>query len=94
MAVQSIQIDIVTVTSTSSTLADLLGGALRAGNKITLEPHAAGIYFNDTTADANSAPMGLNSKEIRGGIQAWQGLQFYAASDTKMTVVQEDDGEE
>ena len=93
MAVQAVQIDVVAV-STSATLAALIGSALRAGNKVTLVPHATGIYMNDATADANAHPMLTSSYMFRGGPAAYGALQFYAAGATNMTVFQEDDGED
>ena len=93
MSVQAVQIDIVAV-STSATLATMLGSPLRAGNKITLVPHATGIYMNDATATNSHHPMGTSSYLFKGGQDAYGALEFYAAGATNMTVIQEDDGEE
>lgn len=87
-----ITIDVVTVGSTSKTLATLLGASVHSWTRrLTAIPHADGIYIDDETASASSHPVGLNSLEFHQNQDAgFADLQFYAASDTKMTVVQED----
>ncbi len=75
--------------SASATLATLIGAAINASTKkITLIPAATGIYFDDGTASSSSAPMGTLALEIDGGLELSK-LQFYAASPTNMTVIQE-----
>lgn len=93
MSGQTPKIDIVTVTSTSTTLAALLtaaSSALREGMRVTIVPHASGIYMDDGTASASSHPMGLSSHEVEGDVDTLATMQFYAASNTTMTVIQED----
>jgi hypothetical protein len=84
------KIDVVTVGSTSKTLAALLTEALRASTKqVTLRPHATGIYQDDGTASANSDPLGTSPVLWNGGPEELAALEFYAAADTKMSVIQE-----
>ena len=83
------KIDIVSVTSTSATLATLLGAAIRdSTKKITLRPHATGIYMDDGTASASSDPLGLSAIEMQGGLSL-SALQFFHATSAGMTVIQE-----
>ncbi len=83
-------IEVVSV-STSKTLATLISGtALEdATEKVTLRPHAAGIYMDDGTATASSDPLGTSAIEIAGGPKELGALQFFAAVATNMTVIQE-----
>jgi len=83
-------INVVTVGSTSKTLATLLGAALLATTGVvTLRPHADGIYMNSTTATSAHDPLGTAVLTFYGGHDELDELQFYAAVDTKMTVIQE-----
>ena len=83
------QIDVVSVSATA-TLAALLGAALNGSCKrVTLIPAAAGIYMDDGAATASSAPLGSASIEMAGGPNELGALQFFAASATNMTVIQE-----
>lgn len=84
------QIDVVSVTNTSKTLATLLGAALNSSTKkVTLVPVATGIYMDDGTASTSSHPMGTSSYQIDGGLAELSALEFYSASSTSMTVIQE-----
>jgi len=56
---------------------------------VTLRPHAAGIYMDDGAATAASDPLGVAPVEIQGGLSELAELQFFAASATGMTVIQE-----
>jgi hypothetical protein len=89
MARQKPQIDVATVTDTSKTLSEL-GVTLRTGSRTTLKAHAVGIYMDDGTASSSSHPMNTDVHEIDGDQYNLDELEFYAASDTKMTVIQED----
>lgn len=84
------KIDVVTVGSTSKTLATLLGEALRESTTVvTLRPHGSGIYMDDGTADADSDPLGLSAVEFNAGKLELSKLEFYAAADIKMSIIQE-----
>ena len=84
------KIEVVSVT-TSKTLATLISeSALRTSTKrVTLRPHAAGIFMNDDTATASSDPLGMSAIEMAGGPDELADLQFFAAVATNMTVIQE-----
>ena len=60
-----------------------------ATKRITLRPHATGIYMDDGTASANSDPLGLNTVEMMGPSALLGALRFYAAVATNMTVIEE-----
>lgn len=84
------QINVVSVTSTSATFATLLGAALNTSTKrVTVRPHAGGIFLDDGTASASSDPLGTSAVEMDGGPSELGSLQFYAAGATNMTVIQE-----
>ncbi len=83
-------IEIVAV-STSATLKTMVTAADLAGStkRVTLRPHAAGIYMDDGTATASSDPLGTAAVEIAGGPKELADLEFFAAVATNMTVIQE-----
>lgn len=83
--------EIVSVNSTSQTLASLVSGSdlLDSTFTVTLRPHAAGIFMNNGTASAASDPLGTTSIEIQGTALDLSELEFFAAVATKMTVIQE-----
>ena len=83
-------IQVVSV-STSKTLATLVTASALNGStkRVTLRPHAAGIYMDDGTATASSDPLGTSAIEIAGGPKELAELQFFAAVATNMTVIQE-----
>jgi len=81
---------IITVVSVSASakLSALL--TLNAATKrITLRPHATGIYMDNGTASAASDPLGTNSIEMNGTPALLGELQFYAAAAIGMTVIEE-----
>lgn len=83
-------IEVVSVSATATLATLIAGSALRASTKkVTLRPHAAGIYMDDGTATASSDPLGMSAIEIAGGPDELVSLQFFAASATNMTVIQE-----
>jgi uncharacterized protein with FMN-binding domain len=83
-------ISMVVVGSTSKTLATLLGEAVATTTrKITLIPVADGIYMASGAASAASLPLGLNVIELDGTVNTLDELQFYAAANTSMGIVQE-----
>ena len=80
----------VQVGATSKSLETLLGEALlETTGVVTLRPHANGIFMDDGTASAASDPLGTSSIEFKGGHDELDELEFYAASNTYMTVIQE-----
>ncbi len=80
----------VQVGSTSKSLETLLGTALLATTgKVTLRPHANGIFMNSGTATNAHDPLGSLALEFIGGHDELDELQFYAAANTYMTVIQE-----
>ena len=83
-------IEIVSVSATA-TLATLIAGtALNSSTKrVTLRPHAAGLFMDDGAATASSDPLGTSAIEIAGGPDELGALQFFAAAATNMTVIQE-----
>jgi len=83
-------IEVVSV-STSATLATLItASTLNSSTKrVTLRPHAAGIFMDDGTATASSDPLGTSVVEISGGPDELAALEFFAAAATNMTVIQE-----
>jgi hypothetical protein len=89
----SVKLTLVTVTSTSQTLAQLLvaaGSTVDSGLRVlNLQPTATGIFYANGTASAASAPLGsgISGLECDGSVAS--DLQFYAATNIEMTVVQE-----
>ena len=88
---------VVTVTTGQLTLNALITAARGAGNavlattrKVTLLPHAAGIYFSTSgeAASAASTPMEKRSFEIDGTQVSLAGMKFYAA-DVAMSIIEE-----
>ncbi len=83
------QIDVVSVSATK-TLATLLGAALNTSTKkVTLRPHAVGIYMDNGTATAADDPLGSQAITFDADASALGTLQFFAAAATNMTVIQE-----
>ena len=78
---------VVTVTSTTSTLSTL-GLPLHSQTKaLTLIPHGAGIYWNGGGASTSTATLvPISELGIEKGLA--DSLQFYAAANTNMTVIQ------
>ena len=86
------QIDIVTVGSTSKTIATLLGAEINDWTKvITFMPITTGIFVNDgeSTGASDSFPLLTNSLEMIGGRDILDALQFYAATNLTMAIMQE-----
>lgn len=84
-------IDIVSVgaTATLATLLAAAGSAWRANpNRVTLIPHAVGIFVDDGVATAADHPMGVDIMVLEGGAAENGVLQFFAAGATNMTVIQ------
>jgi len=90
---KQVQIDVVTVGSTSQTLAELLDAIDKALPRWTvfvmLVPHSSGIYMDDDTASAADEPLGIRT--IPGTPETLSALEFYAASNTNMTVYASDE---
>lgn len=81
------QIDVVTVTNPSATLATLLGAALNSSTRaIVLRPFSTGIFQDNGTASAASDPMPITV--WKGGPVNLSKLEFFAAAPTKMTIYQ------
>jgi len=60
-----------------------------ATKRITLRPHAIGIYMDEGAASAASDPLGTNTIEMMGSPGFLGALRFYAAVATNMTVIEE-----
>lgn len=85
------KIEIVSVNSTSQTLASLVAGADLEDSTwtVTLRPNASGIFMDNGTASAASDPLGTNAIEMNGTASDLSELQFFASIATNMTVIQE-----
>ncbi len=88
---------VVTVTTGQLTLDQLIAATRGAGNailattrKVTLMPHASGVYFSTggEAASAGSTPVPSPGASIDGTAASLAGLRFYAAS-VKMSIVEE-----
>ncbi len=88
---QKPQVLIVTVSSTSKTVAELLEAAGLTlpewTSEVLLRPHGTGIYMNSGTSSASYDPMGLVPITIPCTPESISDLEFYAASNTKMTIL-------
>ena len=88
---------VVTVTTGQLTLDQLIAAKRGAGNtilattrKVTLMPHATGIYFSTggETVNATSTPAPQPGVCIDGTAASLAGMKFYAAN-VKMSIVEE-----
>lgn len=88
---------VVTVTTGQLTLNQLISAKRGAGNailattrKVTLMPHASGVYFSTggEAVSANSTPVPQPGVCIDGTPTSLAGLKFYAAN-VKMSIVEE-----
>ena len=88
---------VVTVTTGQLTLDQLIAAKRGAGNailaatrKVTLMPHATGVYFSTggEAASASSTPVPQPGVSIDGTAASLAGLKFYAAN-VKMSIVEE-----
>ena len=77
--------------SASKTFAELLSAVLHESTcKVTLVPAGTGIYMADSADASNvSCPLGDSVWEMRGGSGELDELEFYAAVETYMWVIQE-----
>lgn len=83
--------DLISVTTTSSTLATLLSATLNKSLKqLTLIPVGAGIYWKQGTVTSNDAELPSNGISIACKKDVADKLQFIVASGTiDMQVLQE-----